>query len=450
MRREDTTRPAGAKRGVCALALAAMLAAAPALADDLDDLFDLDTSLDESAESFGDLLPGGGRGLRVGGYGEFAAAYTTADPERWSRLRTRLELTASGRLGNGPRFRLGARADYDAAYDLESSHYPRAVRRDQRAEVSIREAFVEFGAGEWEFTLGRQHVVWGEMVGLFLADVVSARDQREFLLPEFDTMRIPQWAARAEYFAGDTHFELLWIPYPSYDDIGKPGANFYPFAVAPGTRVRNAEPSRSLSNTNWGLRVSRLIDGWDLTAFHYQSRDVSPTLYGTQAGQLEIRRDRIRQTGGTFSKDMGTFVLKGEAVHTSGRSFAAPDPFNMKSAATLDYVVGADVPYGDWRVNLQVFGRRMLDHDRAFGFDRNETGYTVLVNRGFGDRFEAEVLYVSSFNRSDYMLRPKLIWNITQEWRGQVGADLFGGRKAGLFGRYDDQDRVYMEVRRWF
>ncbi len=438
-----------ASRTMLAVTVATLLTSLAAASDELDDLFDLDTPLDAATEPFGDLLPGGGRGLRVGGYGEFAAAYTTADPERWSRLRTRLELTASGRLGGGPRFRLGARADYDAAYDIESRHYPREVRRDQRTGASIREAFVEFGAGEWEFTLGRQHVVWGEMVGLFLADVVSARDQREFVLPEFDTMRIPQWAARAEYFAGDTHFELLWVPYPSYDDIGKPGANFYPFPVPADTRVRNAEPSRSLSNTNWGLRVSRLIDGWDLTAFHYQSRDATPTLYGASTG-LEIRRDRIRQTGGTFSKDLGRFVLKGEAVHTSGRSFAAPDPFSMKSAATLDYVVGADVPYGDWRVNLQVFGRRTLDHDRAFGFDRNETGYTLLVNRSFGDRFEAEVLYVSSFNRSDYMLRPKLIWNITQEWRGQFGADVFGGRKAGLFGRYDDQDRVYMEVRRWF
>jgi hypothetical protein len=66
------------------------------------------------------------------------------------------------------------------------------------------------------------------MVGLFFADVVSARDMREFILPEFDQMRIPQWAARAEYFADDYHAELLWIPVASYDNIGKPGAEFYP------------------------------------------------------------------------------------------------------------------------------------------------------------------------------------------------------------------------------
>lgn len=441
-----------ANRTMLAVTAATLLTSVAVASDDLDDLFDLDTPLDETAEVFGDLLPGGGTGLRVGGYGEFAAAYTTADPERWSRLRTRLELTASGRLGGGPRFRLGARADYDAAYDVESSHYPRAVRSDQRAGASIREAFVEFGAGEWEFTLGRQHIVWGEVVGFFVADVVSARDVREFYLPEFETMRIPQWAARAEYFAGETHFELVWIPYPSYDDIGKPGSNFYPFALPADTRVRNAEPSRSLSNTNWGLRVSRLIDGWDLTGFYYQSRDVSPTLYRLPTG-LELRNERIEQLGGTFSKDMGSFVLKGEAVYSDGHKFLSADPtarYGLKPSDILDYVLGVDVPTGDWRVNLQFYGRHAFDHDSSLGFDRNEVGYTVLVNHRFSDRFEAEFIYASSLNRSDYMLRPKLIWNITQEWRGQFGADVFGGRKEGLFGRFDDEDRVYFEVRRWF
>lgn len=438
------------------LSAAFAMAAGAASADDLDDLFDLDAPISDEAVTdsmlLDDLADGTptARGIRLGGYGEFAAAYTDNNPSRWSRLRTRLELNASGRLGAGLRFHVGVRADHDAAYDFESRHYPRAVRRDQRSELSLREAYVDFGAGEWEFRLGRQHVVWGEMVGLFLADVVSARDMREFVLPEFDAMRIPQWAARAEYFAGETHFELLWIPYASYDKVGKPGSNFYPFGLPAGTPVRDVTPSRKLSNSNWGLRVSRLIAGWDLSAFHYQSRDTSPTLYGIPAAPFELRHDRLRQTGATFSKDMRTFVLKGEAVHTSGRRFAAPTPFVMESASTLDYVLGADFTQGDWRLNAQVFGRRTLDYDSRFNFDRNELGYTLLLNRRLNDRVEAELLYASSFNRSDYMLRPKLIWNVTQDWRAMMGADVFGGRKNAMFGRFGDQDRVYLELRRWF
>ncbi|PTD96750.1 DUF1302 family protein [Pseudothauera lacus] len=410
--------------------------------DDLDALFDLGGD-GEAAQ-----------GAQLSGYAEFGGAYTWPRDGHWSKLRARVELGLSGRLGERSRYKLSARADVDGAQDMEGHHYPRAVQRNQRRDLSIREAYVDFGAGEWEFRLGRQHVVWGEMVGLFFADVVSARDLREFYLPEFEALRIPQWAARAEYFAGETHFELLWIPAPSYDEIGKPGADFYPYPLPAGMRVREERPSASLRNSNWGLRASRLIDGWDLSAFHYQSYDVSPTLYRLAPQAFELRHDRIRQSGLTLSKDLGSMVLKGEAVYTHGRSFATARPgasFGLTRSDTLDYVVGVDIPVRDvWRINLQYYARVFYDHERGMPNDRHESGVTLLVNRRFGDDFEAEILYVSSLNRSDYMLRPKLIWKITPEWRGQVGVDVFGGRRDGIFGRYDDSDRVYVELRRWF
>lgn len=94
------------------------------------------------------------------------------------------------------------------------------------------------------------------MVGLFFADVVSARDLRSFYLPDFEQLRIPQWAARAEYYFGETHAELVWIPVPSYDNIGKPGSEFYP--LPKGASVRGeVRPDSSLGNTNWGGRVSK-------------------------------------------------------------------------------------------------------------------------------------------------------------------------------------------------
>ncbi len=436
----------GTGRVLCVLA-ACMVSGVAVAAEEVDDLFDLDSPLVAEEPA--------GTGLRWGGYGELAAAYTWPEPAHWSKLRARFELATSGSLGEGMRFKLSGRVDGDAAYDLESGHYPAPVRRDQRHDAMLREAYLDLSANDWEFRLGRQHIVWGEVVGLFLADVVSARDLREFLLPEFEAMRIPQWAARAEYHGGETYFELLWIPVPGYDKVGRPGADFYPFPIPPGTPVHEDRPDPRLDDGNWGLRVARLVAGWDLSAFYYASRDVSPTPYRTSPlPTFELRHDRIHQVGATMSKDLGRFVLKGEAVHTRGRRFLSEDPtapFGLKESDSLEYVVGVDVPVEDvWRINLQHYARLLHDHDSAVVPDRYEYGLTLLVNRKFGSRFEAEVLMVSGLNRPDYMLRPKLVWHITQEWRGQFGADIFGGSERGLFGRFDDRDRVYVELRRWF
>ena len=173
---------------------------------------ELDALLDVGAPASG---AEGADGLKWNGYTELGAAYTYRDPERWSRLRARGELGVAGQLAPRARWKLSARAEADGAFDLEDEHYPAAVRRDRRTDFVLREAYVDLGHGDWEFRAGRQQIVWGEMVGFFFADVVSARDMRDFLQPELEGMRIGQWALRAE------HFDLLItdIDMPRMDGI---------------------------------------------------------------------------------------------------------------------------------------------------------------------------------------------------------------------------------------
>ena len=415
-----------------------------------DEMGDLDGLLDVAK-------PAAQEGASYFGFVEFSAARAYEDPEHWSKLRARTNLGASGRLGDAAKWKLSGRLDVDAARDLEDDIYPSAVRRDQRLDAMIREAYVDFAAGGLDYRVGRQHVVWGEMVGLFFADVVSARDLREFILPEFDQMRTPQWAVRAEHFGEDFHLEGLWIPFPSYDDIGRPGAEFYPFPVTDGVRINGEEkPTNRLGNMNWGLRASALVNGWDFSGFYYRSTDVQQTFYRSSVSPLTFtpKHERIRQIGATFSKDFGQFVLKGEAVHTHGRKFNSDDPLasdGLVESGTAEYVIGVDVPVGtQWRFNAQYFGRTFFDHDDGMFWDEHEQGVTLLVNHTLRSDLEAEVLVVAGLNHSDYMVRPKLVWQVSPEWKATTGVDVFGGDEMSFFGRYDDKDRVYAEVKRSF
>ena len=396
----------------------------------------------------------GGGGINKTGFLQFDLARTYAGKDHWSMARARAELSATGGT-ESLKWKVSGRADADAVFGIDSGFYPDAVRRDQQYQFDFRETYLDFSAGDVDFRIGRQHIVWGEMVGLFFADVVSARDLRTFYLPDFEQLRIPQWAARAEYYFGETHAELVWIPVPSYDRIGKPGAEFYP--LPKDSRVLGeVKPGNSLGNTNWGGRVSRLVGGWDLSGFYYRSLDVAQTFYVTgvnDAGipEFQPRHDRISQVGGTVAKDFGDFVLKGEAVHTRGRKFNTTDlsaPYGLVAQDTIDYVVGVDIPaFKEGRVNLQYFARRMLDYDAGTGVERTEGGGSILLNSKLARGWEAEALYVAMFNRTDYMFRPKLIWSASKSWRVAFGMDIFGGDSSGLFGRYADRDRVYTEAR---
>ena len=403
----------------------------------------------------------GGSSFGLKGYVQSEVARTYSSPTHWSKAITRAELAAQGAFSENVKWKLSGRLDYDAVYDL-TDYYPGEVRRDQRWNLMARENYLDIGAGNWDFRLGRQHIVWGEVVGLFFADVVSAKDLREFILPEFEILRIPQWAARAEYSRGDFHAELIWIPVASYDRIGKPGAEFFPAPPPPPpgfTTVFRSEvrPARDLSNTNYGLRLSTLKNGWDLSGFYYRSTDTSPTFYReitagpTPAFLYEARHDRIHQAGATVTKDFRSVVLRAETVYTQGRRFNVlrlTDPDGVVPQNTLDWVVGLDFTLPrDTRLNLQLFQRFFFNHDADIIAKERETGYSVLVNHKLASSVEGQVLFISSFNRSDWMLRPRITWAFEKNWRLAGGVDIFHGPALGFFGQFSNRDRVYTELR---
>lgn len=411
---------------------------------------------------FGDDLPMASAPPRdttpsIKGFLQFEAARTTGNPDHWSKLRTRAELGSAGKLGDGLKWKLGARVDYDFAYSIDD-FYPSDVEKNQRYNLELRENYLDYSNGNWDFRFGKQHVVWGEMIGLFFADVVSARDLREFILPEFDQMRIPQWAARAEYFANEFHAELLWVPIASYDNIGKPGAEFYPYQPVPsGYNVHylpEKRPERDADNMNYGLRLSTLKNGWDISGFYYRSTDINPTFYRQFDGPTVVyqaRHDRIHQYGSTVSKDLGEVVLKAEGVYTQGRSFTSYDFSDANGVVrqnTLDWAVGLDFTLpAETRFNAQFFQRQYFNYQPEINFDKSENGYSLLLNTKLFNNWEAQAIFISSLNRTDWLFRPKLSWNFERNWRLIVGADVFKGPPTGLFGQYDNKDRAYSELR---
>ncbi len=420
----------------------------------------LSASKDASAQTGSDKPADEGRQAEWSGWLQLDAAYAWRSPGHFSNARMLGELAGRGRIGEGVKWKLSARAGVDGAYGV-SHHYDPAVRRDQRFEARLHEAYVDFGRGDWEFRLGKQNIVWGEMVGVFVADVVSAKDLRGFILPEFDQIRIPQWAARAEWYGNDTHLELVWLPAPEVDRIGLPGAEFYP---APwsyegyGYAIEGVRrPERRLSNSGFGIRASTLIDGWDLAAFVYRAPDTQEAFHRSVVQSpfplvaYEPRYWNTTRVGGTLAKDFDGVVLKAEAVYTRGRRFGIgvlDGSDGVVALDTVDWAVGVDLtPIDGLRVNAQLFQRAYLDYDARIGQRRQESGASLLANYTIRDGLEAEALGISSLDRSDWLLRTMLVWKASAQSRVRLGVDVFGGVAEGQFGRYGSSDRLWAEYR---
>ena len=455
----------------------------------IDDLFDeqadenaessgpasLDTLFESSAESKEETETP----FPISGFFQNELAYTIPSPDHYSKFRNTLELSISGRFSNGMRWKASGRLVYDPIYDL-TNFYARDVREDQRFEGTIRETYLDIPAGDWDFRLGRQHIIWGEMVGFFFADVVSAKDFREFILPDFDLLRIPQWAGRAEYFksevwGGEFHADLIWIPVTTFNDIGvagqpgKSGTDFFPFPPLPppGSGIGvvfldDEEPPDSISNSAYGLRLSYLKSGWDGALFYYSSLDAQPVFErqivpSAPASTFVFKpiHRRIHQFGSTIAKDFGSFVFKGEAVFTVDRLFnvtRVADSDGLTRGNQLTYVFALEYSFPEeTNLTLQFTQTWLPDHDSDVIPDELESGLIFrIATKALHPKVEPEIIGIRSLNRNDWLLQAKVTWEFLPNWRVVGGADVFHGPDDGLFGQFDAKDRVYTELRYTF
>ena len=409
--------------------------------------------------------PKAGLPFQIFGFVQNETAYTFAAPDHWSKFRNLIELALQKNLATDVNLKVSGRFFYDGIYDM-TTFFPDRVKRNLRLEAMFRETYLDASIGDWGVRLGRQQIIWGEVVGLFFADVVSAKDLRELILPDLDYLRIPQWAARAEYFKGDFHAEAIWIPYMTYDRIGKPGSDFYPFPPPPppgfALNIQNERiPSHTVSNSALGLRLGYLLAGWDLTSFYYDSVDASPTFFRQVALAppatfiYRPEHGRIRQLGATFSKDFHSFVLRGEAVYTWDRWFNVTrlaDSNGVVRQNFLAYILGVDFPLpSDSRLNLQFFQTWFPSHDPDITPRRIESGISLFAStKILDDKIEPDLLVIQSLNRLDWMVRPRITWQFLPNWRFRVGTGVFGGNSQGFFGRFANKDRAFVELRYTF
>lgn len=398
--------------------------------------------------------------FRFGGYVKNETAYRISEPEEFTKVRNILYLGATGSLTPEVSYKASGRAVYDAIFAL-TDNYPRNVKDDQQFEAGLRETYLDISKGDWDFRLGKQQIVWGEATGIFFADVVNPKDLREFILPDFDYMRIPEWATDIEYSGGKSHIELVWIPLPEFDKLGVSGSEFpQPIPAPAGVTVLVEgvkEPSASLKNSELGARASYLANGWDLSVFHLYTWDKSPTESRTigppSVYTFKPDHRRVNISGATFAKEVRDIVLKGELVYTYGKNFAVLDPSDVDGVVKkdfLDYLLSADFTLLEKvDVNIQFMQRVIFGYARdTFREDPVRSSASIFIKTGFMDnRIEPEIFFISSLRETDMMIRPRVTFRARKDLQLRVGLDFFEGVHDGLFGQFDDKDRAYVEAK---
>lgn len=332
------------------------------------------------------------------------------------------------------------------------------------SELELRELYYSNRVGAWYLTLGKQQVVWGKADGLKVLDVVDPQSYREFILEDFDESRIPLWTVNVERPLGDWTLQLLWLPDLTGHAVPDRNATYAfrsPRLVpqpVPGVTVRLADPVRpdgSIQNGDAGLRISGFSGGWDLTLNYLYQYDHQAALHQVIGSGPTItvtpRYHRTHVLGGSFSRAFGDWVARGEFGYFSDRYFLTTRPGasdGLDSSGEISYVLGADWSgITDTFISLQFFQSRLSSYRDGISRPEIDTSTTFLMRRHFANETRtAEVLWIANANDGDGVVRPKYSYDLADDIRLWIGADLFYGPRRGLFGQFDDNDRLSIGV----
>ncbi len=393
---------------------------------------------------------------RQGGNQKFES---TIEPRLDMELPDAMSLTAIGRL------RL------DTVNDLGPSVYRpfnySAVNgpwyNNKDVGIDLRELYLDTSVGDIFMRLGKQQVVWGESDGIKVLDVVNPQSFREYILDDFDDSRIPLWMANIELpFGPDGSLQVLWSPDTTYHELAEAGTPYEltsPLIVPQrpeGIDVVLREPDKPddpVGDSDIGARYRSIIGGWDISLNYFYSYADFPVPFqrlelqeGNPVGVLDPVYKRNHLAGGTASNAFGDFTVRTELAWNSDQWFTATDLARggVEDSADVLSVIGLDWQGTSSRlVSAQWFYSRVLDYDPTIVRDRTEQIISLLLQQGWAnDTWEFRALALHSLDYEDSLYQIKLKYWFSSRTELWVGADIFDGSSVGLFGQFDDYDRI--------
>ncbi len=379
----------------------------------------------------------------------------------WRRdFSDRLSSVLSGRVAGEQFDRLRpGRADL-TSYDGPS----RPLSLGSHGSAEIRDAYVDVRFDRGLLRVGKQQIVWGELDGIKVLDVLNPASFERFILDDFDESRISLWSAWLDLSLADWRVELALIPDATVHDVPRspgwfaPTAPRYRFGAPASAPDLAIKPRGAVEREGTvAARLSRFIGGWDVQFVASNGLDFEPLAEiqaASGAAQLVTYHRRRTVLGFALAGGIGPFVLRSEVAYSPNRYFSSRVAGSVSSELTeteADQWRGAlalemNAPGGVF-VNAQL----LVDHVRStnVGLVRPETDRIVTVAARRSFRYEsvvAELRAYHSLTDDDQLLRARLRWSAGDRTAFIFAAEQFRGTSAGSFGQFSGRDLVQVGI----
>ncbi len=326
-------------------------------------------------------------------------------------------------------------------------------------ELELRELHYRIRHRNGYSTVGKQEIVWGVADGIKVLDVVNPQSYKTFILEDPNQSRIPLWMLNTELLFEQWGFQMLFIPDNSYHDFPEQGL---PFAYSSPLLIPSAPTGASVivengkrpNGLDLGWRVSTFVFGWDLTVNYLSHYDDTPVIRRfidldgvTPVVTVVPEYARTQLIGSSVSNAFGTFSLRLETALQIDKFFIVDDPTDSDGVESTDewaYVLGLDYSSrASQLLGIQLHQSILTETSPEWVRDNTETHLTFNMQQRFWhDRVTLDGRLIYNLNRKDGLFQSQGRLEVLDNLFIWIGLDLFFGDELGIFGQFDQQDRI--------
>ncbi len=335
-------------------------------------------------------------------------------------------------------------------------------------DFRMRELSLDLYFENFDIKVGRQQVVWGKADGVFITDIVSPLNLTEFLLPDFDEIRIGVIATKVDYYIGNSTLEAIWIPVFTPNERPLPGSIWYvqPEFPAPASFDWSmAEIKPSLNNSEIFGKFSMMTSNIDFEIMGAYTWDDNPSMHVQKQFGIDSitgtpiltglnitpQHHRLTVGGGSFSADIKGVVLRGEGAYYGGKYFQTEDPMQEDALIQKDYLhylVGLDFNFGGLILSTQFIQQLILDYNDFIENEKTVNTMTFLARYDLlRETLHLELFSYIGLTNGDALIRPRITYDFDDSFSIYLGSNIFVGNSNGQFGQYDDNSMIYAKLK---
>lgn len=308
-----------------------------------------------------------------------------------------------------------------------------------------------------DLRFGQQYIFWGSTDWINPTDVINLWDY-ENLSSEIEDYRLSVLALRSDMYVGDLAIQAVLVP------------RFTPAAIPlpPGTIKHDR--LLKVDQAQYGLRLTSYLGATDVSLSYFKGYDPNPTItagYDPSAMSpmsMEATYEPYTMAGWDFVRSINAFAIKGEGAWYGRTDSGGDDPFirnsSIKTVLGLDYI-----PSDRLSFNLQVVHEGLLNYDEDeeqarlvdLELDRmmtapNRATYSLsgLVSWLPAKYVTGQVVAVYNIKDGDALAMGFLLWEMADALNLTLGGVFFQGSDGSPFGRLDEEDKLFIELKAAF